>query len=377
AARTVIDWLLQRTVTTLPEAAWFAEGLPEYATLLLLHELGYMSADEMYLAMRTLYATGIHYTGPGWPSLVLAGVTSPRSHASQRVLEFRAPLVAFLLDVELREASAGAASIMDMWREAAEEQRRNPSAVFHTARLLSSVAEFGDLSAFAEQYLCGSRIPPADFDGVYRRWLAFQGRRETRRLHLTTVEVPVRDLPEELDGFEIIHLSDLHLTGYGPYEQDLLRALRPLPARVVAITGDFLGGPIGAQALIPMLMEIGRDRVVFGVFGNHDYRPPVNTEALARDLARAGVRLLVNDAAVVTERGRRLHFVGVDDPHTGRADVERALAAVPPPQGHEREPVILLAHSPDVFPDAEGAGADLILAGHTHGGQICLPGGFP
>lgn len=208
-------------------------------------------------------------------------------------------------------------------------------------------------------------------------WLAFQGRRETRRLHLTTVEVPVRDLPEELDGFEIIHLSDLHLTGYGPYEQDLLRALRPLPARVVAITGDFLGGPIGAQALIPMLMEIGRDRVVFGVFGNHDYRPPVNTEALARDLARAGVRLLVNDAAVVAERGRRLHFVGVDDPHTGRADVERALAAVPPPQGHEREPVILLAHSPDVFPDAEGAGADLILAGHTHGGQICLPGGFP
>lgn len=175
AARTVIDWLLQRTVTTLPEAAWFAEGLPEYATLLLLHELGYMSADEMYLALRTLYATGIHYTGPGWPSLVLAGVTSPRSHASQRVLEFRAPLVAFLLDVELREASAGAASIMDIWREAAEEQRRNPSAVFHTARLLSSVAEFGDLSAFAEQYLFGSRIPPADFDGVYRRWLATRG----------------------------------------------------------------------------------------------------------------------------------------------------------------------------------------------------------
>lgn len=208
-------------------------------------------------------------------------------------------------------------------------------------------------------------------------WVAVRGRREAQRLHLTRVEVPVPHLPEALDGIEIIHLSDLHLTGYGPYEQDLLRALRPLPARVVVITGDFLGGPGGAQALIPLLMEIGRDRIMLGVLGNHDYRPPVNTAALARDLARAGVRLLVNDAAVVVERGHRLRFVGVDDPHTGRADVEKAMAALPPPLGDQPEPVVVLAHSPDVFPDAERAGADLILAGHTHGGQVCLPGGFP
>lgn len=208
-------------------------------------------------------------------------------------------------------------------------------------------------------------------------WVAVRGRREAQRLHLTRVEVPVPHLPEALDGIEIIHLSDLHLTSYGPYEQDLLRALRPLPARVVVITGDYLGGPGGAQALIPLLMEIGRDRIMLGVLGNHDYRPPVNTAALARDLARAGVRLLVNDAAVVVERGHRLRFVGVDDPHTGRADVEKAMAALPPPLGDQPEPVVVLAHSPDVFPDAERAGADLILAGHTHGGQVCLPGGFP
>ncbi len=189
-------------------------------------------------------------------------------------------------------------------------------------------------------------------------WVAVRGRREAQRLHLTRVEVPVPHLPEALDGIEIIHLSDLHLTGYGPYEQDLLRALRPLPARVVVITGDFLGGPGGAQALIPLLMEIGRDRIMLGVLGNHDYRPPVNTAALARDLARAGVRLLVNDAAVVVERGHRLRFVGVDDPHTGRADVEKAMAALPPPLGDQPEPVVVLAHSPDVFPDAERAGAE-------------------
>lgn len=208
-------------------------------------------------------------------------------------------------------------------------------------------------------------------------YVVWRGRAEARRLHITRVEIPVADLPPALDGFEIIHLSDLHLTGYGPYEQDLLRALRPLKAEVVVFTGDYLGGPGGADALIPLLMEIGRDRMAFGVLGNHDYRPSVNTRALARDLARAGVRLFINDADAVVVRGHRVRFVGVDDPHTGRADVGRAFAALPKPMGDDREPVILLAHSPDVKVDADAAGADLILAGHTHGGQICLPGGYP
>lgn len=204
-----------------------------------------------------------------------------------------------------------------------------------------------------------------------------RGRTEAQRLHLTRVDVPVRGLPEVLNGFEIIHLSDLHLRGYGPYEQTLIRALRTETARVVVITGDFLGSPEGAAALIPLLMEIGRDRIMFGVLGNHDHKPPVNTQALARDLARIGVRLLVNDADVITHRGHRLHLVGVDDPHTQRADVTKAFSALPAPLGNEREPVIVLAHSPDIYYEAAAAGADLILAGHTHGGQICLPGGYP
>lgn len=204
-----------------------------------------------------------------------------------------------------------------------------------------------------------------------------RGRIEAGKLHMTEVEVPVHNLPDALDGFEIIHLSDVHWTGYGPYEQTLLRALRHLSAPVVALTGDYLDGPGGAQALIPMLMEIGRDRVTLAVLGNNDYGRAVNTEALVRDLTRAGARVLVNDAHVVHYRGQKVRFVGVDDPHTGRADVAKAFAALPPPQGNEREPVIVLAHSPDVFPQLKQAGADLVLAGHTHGGQICLPGGYP
>lgn len=171
AARDIVGLLLNATVTVAPEATWFVAGLPEYAGLLLLHDTGYMTDDELYGALRTLYTTGVHYSGPGWPSLVLAGVSSPRSHASQRVLEFRAPLVALLLDAEIRGASEGSASLLDVWLAAADEQRRNPYMIFSTAALLPARADFGDLSSFAEDFLFGNRIPPVDFDAVYRRWL--------------------------------------------------------------------------------------------------------------------------------------------------------------------------------------------------------------
>ncbi|HEY8495436.1 MAG TPA: metallophosphoesterase [Limnochordales bacterium] len=208
-------------------------------------------------------------------------------------------------------------------------------------------------------------------------YLAVRSWAEAHSLFITQVDVPIEGLPPELDGFTILHLSDLHLRGYGPFEQDLVRTVRTLPAPVLVITGDFLGEPGAASALIPLLMEIGRDRLVYGVLGNNDRGRRLDTQALARDLTRAGVRLLVNGGEVIRHRGRRIRIAGVDDPHTGLDDVDQALACVPPSQGDGREPLVLLAHSPDVLEAASRAGVDLVLAGHTHGGQICLPGGVP
>lgn len=206
---------------------------------------------------------------------------------------------------------------------------------------------------------------------------ALRGRREAHRLHITRVNVPIPALPSALDGFEIIHLSDLHLTGYGPYEQAWLRAVRSLSAPVAVITGDLAASRFGARSLVPMLMELSRERTVLAVLGNNDYDPAVNTGTLVRDLTRAGVRVLLNEAHAVRHRDHRLWFVGVDDPHTGRARLHQSLAAVPQHGRAAEEPVILLAHSPDIFLEAKAAGAALVLAGHTHGGQICLPGGVP
>lgn len=207
-------------------------------------------------------------------------------------------------------------------------------------------------------------------------YLLVRSRLEAESLTIARVDVPMTELPAELDGYTLLHLSDLHLRAYGPQEQELIRAVRALPGQALVITGDFLGGPGGATVLIPLLMELGRDRQVYAVLGNHDHKPPVNTQALVRDLTRAGVRVLMNRGAVIHHRGRRLRLAGVDDPHSGRDDLARALADVPPTPG-AREPLLLLAHSPDILEAASRAGVDLVLAGHTHGGQICLPGGVP
>ncbi|OUM93142.1 MAG: hypothetical protein BAA04_13400 [Firmicutes bacterium ZCTH02-B6] len=208
-------------------------------------------------------------------------------------------------------------------------------------------------------------------------YLALRAWAEANTLSVTRVEIPIHGLPPDLDGLTIIQLSDLHLRGYGPFEQDLVRTVRSLPAPILVITGDFLGDPNAAGALIPLLMEIGRDRAVYGVLGNHDHGRRVNTQALVHDLTRAGVRVLINSGDAIRHRGHRIRIAGVDDPHTGRDNLNEALAHVPPSAGDAREPLILLAHSPDVLETASQAGVDLVLAGHTHGGQICLPGGRP
>lgn len=171
AARDVVRWLVKRTVMTAPDAAWFAAGLPEYVALLLLHDAGFASDDELYQGLYALHAAGVHYTGPGWPSLVLAGVASPRSHSAQRVLEFRAPLVAFLLDAEIRRSTEGSKSLIDLWLDAARLTRREPGVLLYTSSILAISPEYGDLSSFAEDFLFGSRIPPVNFDAVYQRWL--------------------------------------------------------------------------------------------------------------------------------------------------------------------------------------------------------------
>ncbi|OUM93141.1 MAG: hypothetical protein BAA04_13395 [Firmicutes bacterium ZCTH02-B6] len=170
AARDMVGWFVDRTLRLAPDARWFKAGLADYGGLALLFDTGFLTVDDMFQSLRALHSNGLHYAGPAWPSLVASALETPPSHAAQRVLSFQSPLVALLLDVELREASRGSFTIFDLWARLAAEQRQGTAATLHTAAVLAPSAEAGLGPGFAQAFIYGNRLPPADFERLFERW---------------------------------------------------------------------------------------------------------------------------------------------------------------------------------------------------------------
>ena len=193
---------------------------------------------------------------------------------------------------------------------------------------------------------------------------------ERLSLAVRRYQVPVRGLPPAFEGFTILHLSDLHDKEFGVAGGQLLDLVRQEHCDMVALTGDLVMGE--HPRLTPALNLIAGLRDIWGcpiysVNGNHDWRLGRAAEFNGR-LEEAGVRVLGN-AATSLQRGRdRLWVVGVDDPVTGRDRLELALQGTA-----DGAPRLLLSHSPQPYPQAVEQGVDLMLTGHTHGGQIRLP----
>ena len=182
--------------------------------------------------------------------------------------------------------------------------------------------------------------------------------------------VEIRALAPAFEGFTILHISDLHDKEFGRAGEELVSLLRQESFDMVALTGDLVTGD--TPKLTPALeliagLQAHSGRPIFSVSGNHDWRLGRGSEFNGR-LREAGVRVLSNGSAAL-ERGRdRIWIVGVDDPVTGRDRLELALRAT-----DRNSPRLLLAHSPQLYPQAVHNGLDLLLVGHTHGGQVRLP----
>jgi uncharacterized protein len=183
-------------------------------------------------------------------------------------------------------------------------------------------------------------------------------------------QVQIHGLPPAFEGFTILHLSDLHDKEFGDAGEELINIIKKESFDLVALTGDLVAGD--QPRLTPALELIAGLRAnwkgpVFSVFGNHDWRLGRAREFGVK-LAEAGAQVLSNSAFLL-ERGRdRVWMVGVDDPVTARDDLHLALRKT-----DQRSPRLLLAHSPQLYPQAVKNGLDLMLAGHTHGGQVRLP----
>jgi hypothetical protein len=177
----------------------------------------------------------------------------------------------------------------------------------------------------------------------------------------------VANLPAAFEGFTFLHLSDLHDKRFGPGQRDLLALIVRDRFDAVALTGDFI--QYHQPQLVPALELVAalREWPIFFVNGNHEWHAHFKYR-FREQLLEAGVRILKNRAEAM-ERGRgRLWIAGVDDPVTGRMDAAAALGGT-----DDGSPVVLLAHAPLAFPAAVQAGVALMLAGHTHGGQVRLP----
>jgi predicted MPP superfamily phosphohydrolase len=139
---------------------------------------------------------------------------------------------------------------------------------------------------------------------------------------------------------------------------------------VCVMTGDYRSktyGPIDATLdAMRRIRAVLRDPI-YGVLGNHD------SLAFVAEFERMGIRMLVNEAVTLQRGDARIALVGIDDHHFYRlGSIPKAIVNVP-----DELPLILLSHAPEVYRQAALAGFDVMLCGHTHGGQICLPGGYP
>lgn len=201
--------------------------------------------------------------------------------------------------------------------------------------------------------------------GLYRR-----GYRNTLDIRLRRNDVPVDTLSPAFDGFTILHLSDLHTDLNPPAMQALAERMSGLEYDICVLTGDYRAQTFGPfDEAIRVLEDLLKDvrEPVFGVLGNHD------SIRMLPGLEEIGIRMLMNEHAVIRRGEDMLYLVGVDDAHYYQVDNVAVAAAAIPAQA----PSVLLSHTPEIYRQAAHAGFDLMLSGHTHGGQICLPGGIP
>jgi predicted MPP superfamily phosphohydrolase len=192
------------------------------------------------------------------------------------------------------------------------------------------------------------------------------------KLTVSELELLCPRLPKALDGFTIVHLSDLHLEVIPDLVDPIVAQLGRIQADLAVITGDFQTDhdktdPVRATALVkPLVDAIKARHGVYGVLGNHD------SWTIVEPLEALGLRMLINAHTDICVGDDAIQLIGIDDVHAFYTD-DVVSTLQDAPAGFR----VLLSHTPEVADVAAASGYDLYLAGHTHGGQICLPNGRP
>ena len=182
-------------------------------------------------------------------------------------------------------------------------------------------------------------------------------------------EVRIRDLDPRHDGVRIAQLSDIHVGATTPREhiRAAVAAANAAQPDLVVLTGDYVCWRRHEAPMVADQLAGLRASRVLAVLGNHDYF--TSSAGVAASLERNGYEVLRNQTTLAHVNGAPLAMVGIDDPVTRHDDIDAAFAGAPP-----RTTKVVLCHSPEHGPRLAARDADLVLSGHTHGGQIYVRG---
>lgn len=201
--------------------------------------------------------------------------------------------------------------------------------------------------------------------GLYSR-----GVRNTARVQIRHNALTLAGLPPEFAGLTILHISDMHVDMNRGAMHRLIELLHDIDYDICVLTGDYRGSTFGSfeetlQGMAEVRTHLGDE--VFGVLGNHD------SIRMVPELEDMGIRMLLNESVSIRRGAAQIHLVGIDDAHYFRVDDIEKASAIVPQDGFS----VLLSHTPEIYRLAAHANFNLLLSGHTHGGQICLPGRIP
>jgi uncharacterized protein len=191
--------------------------------------------------------------------------------------------------------------------------------------------------------------------------------------------IAIRRLPDAFKGFRIVQISDIHFKEFTEayFLKLVLHEVNALKADLVVLTGDFVSfGPIEKLKSIPWAYECGQllTRITcpqrYAILGNHDCI--VDQPAVTDALTTHGIPVLDNQYVPLERDGKRIWLCGLADVLSGKP-APNLEQAIPKAARIDDEPVILLGHEPDFAPVVAKHNVDLMLSGHTHGGQVRLP----
>lgn len=191
---------------------------------------------------------------------------------------------------------------------------------------------------------------------------------EANSISVENIKIKLKRLPKELDGFRLVHLSDIHHSPFTSLEHisRVVEVSNLLKPDMFVLTGDYVSHETEYIAPVAeVLAKLKAEHGIYACLGNHDHW--TDAELVTHLFRGEGINLLINEGFRFEARGTRFWLAGVDDLMVGKTDVKAALRG-----SREDEFKLLLAHNPQIVRRAARYNVDLMLSGHTHGGQVKL-----